>query len=60
MAITKEECLRILIDLKEEIRMWEWEEDYYKSGKHSADEQMAWTLDRLDAVISVVEASDLP
>ena len=57
MSVKKEECLRILKDLKEEVKMWEWDFDYYKSGKNSAGEQIDWTLDRLDVVIALVEAS---
>lgn len=58
--IKKEECTAILNNLKEEIAMWEWEEDYYGSGYRNKGERIAWTLDRMDAVIKIVKDSDLP
>lgn len=56
--ITKEECLLVLSDLKEQIKQWEWGDDYYQSGKHSREERIAWTQDRLDRVVEIVSKAE--
>jgi hypothetical protein len=58
-TVKKSECILILKDLKEQIGTWEWDTDYYDSGQRLAENQLAWTLDRIDAIIKVVEESDL-
>lgn len=57
--IKKSECLFILKDLKEIIKGWDWEEDYYNSGYESRDGRISWTRDRFTKIIEIVDESDL-
>jgi hypothetical protein len=53
-VIEKSECIRILEDMKVQISIWDWDEDYYRSGLDSKDERVDWTMDRINKVIEIV------
>lgn len=57
--INKEECMRIIYDFRDNgINEWDWEDDYHRSGKESREERMAWTYDRLNAILNIIDEYD--
>jgi hypothetical protein len=52
----KEEYLRILNDIKRVSATWDWDEDYYESGKETADERMEWAELKIDEMIELIKS----
>lgn len=53
--VTKESCLKILKDIKNEIKHWEWDADYYYSGGNSPEEWCEYALNNIDYAIARIE-----
>ena len=52
---SKQQCIAALQDLKKEIEGWEWDEDYFKSGFQTPEDQMAWALHLVNRSIEIVQ-----
>lgn len=52
---SRQQCIDALRSLRDEIEMWEWDEDYFKSGFQDSEDQTAWALHIVDVVIRAVQ-----
>jgi hypothetical protein len=52
--VKKEEIIRILEDLKENICLWDWDEDYHGSGLEDREDRIEWSKERIQYAISII------
>ena len=55
---TKEDCVNVLENLKNEIEIWDWDFDYYHSGFSEMEDQIAWAQHILDVAIATIKQTE--